>query len=139
MLDAQWDGSPGAAMISEQMTADMHQTGWTAERFAVIVIEPELENWVWSTSPHVATALGWDRDGELRQWLVQQDLWSEAAAKPADPKAAMEVAMREIRQPRSSAIYRKLAARVSLAGCEDQALARLLEVLRGWFPVAEAE
>ncbi len=31
----------------------MRRTGWDAEAFAVIVIDPELENWIWQRKPYV--------------------------------------------------------------------------------------
>ena len=36
----------------------LRKAGW-GDRTAAIVIDPELENWVWSPSPHVADCLGW--------------------------------------------------------------------------------
>lgn len=138
LLDAAWDGSPGAAVIAAQMTADLAHGGWAEARFAVVVIDPELENWVWATSPHVALSLGWDREEGLREWLEARGQWEGGATKPADPKGAVEDVLREIRQPRSSAIYRELASRVSPLGCADHALTRLFEVLRAWFPVNAA-
>ena len=36
--------------------------------------------------------------------------------------------------PRSAALYRRVAANVSVKRCEDAALERLMDALRGWFP-----
>ncbi len=53
--------------------------------------------------------------------------------KPADPKAAVERVMWLVRKPRSSAVYRQLAARVGLDRCSDSAFAKLRRLLREWF------
>ncbi len=108
--------------------------GW-ADRSAVIVLDPELEAWVWSDSPEVDRILGWTAQQEdLRTWLREQNLWVEDEAKPKDPKLAMEQALRYVRKPRSSAIYSQLAKSVSLRRCTDPALDKLRETLQRWFP-----
>lgn len=106
------------------------------ERTRVVVIEPELENWLWSASPHVSAALGWDSPATLRNWLETQGLWGSTAAKPKSPKEAVEAAMRQSRKPRSSAVYLTIAQKVSLSNCEDPAFGKLLTTLRAWFPPA---
>ena len=101
----------------------------------VLVIDPELEVWVWSDSPHVASSLGWtERSGDLRAWLTEQGLWPTNEAKPPDPKAAVEAVVWHVQTPRSSSIYRKLATNVSLHRCTDASFNRLLGILRTWFP-----
>ena len=100
-----------------------------------VVIEPELEVWVFSDSPHVASAVGWaDREPGMRPALEAANLWEKDASKPSDPKAALEWALREARRPRSSSIYRDLARRVSTKRCQDRSFVRLQRLLRDWFP-----
>lgn len=55
-------------------------SGWE-DRASVIVIDPELENWVFSDSPEVEKALGW-KDYTFRTWLEQQNLISPGEIKP---------------------------------------------------------
>jgi hypothetical protein len=118
------------ATVEQQLTA----SGW-AGRAACIVIEPELENWLWSDSPHVDEVLGWSgRTPGLRQWLCQEKYLDRGAAKPARPKEATEAAMRVVRKHRTSVLYRQLAERVSLDQCRDRAFLKLKRVLREWFP-----
>jgi len=108
--------------------------GWE-NRAAAVVISPELENWVWSDSPHVERALGWERGSTpLRSWLQEKGLLEAGAAKPARPKEAVELALWTVRKPRSSAIYFELAQSVSTAGCTDPAFLKLRRCLREWFP-----
>jgi hypothetical protein len=118
------------AHVEEELSA----TGWR-NRSAAIVIDPELERWVWSHSPHVATALGWiGRPIDLRRWLVDQGFLAEATqAKPSRPKEAMEAVLRHVRKPRSSAIYRTIATTVSLAGCDDPSFVKFRQTLQSWF------
>jgi len=108
--------------------------GWE-NRCAAIVIDPELENWVWSDSPHVGAALGWPA-GDLRNWLSQRGHWPEHAKKPPDPKSAVEAALREKKIARSSAIYADIARNVGFDRCVDPAFIKLRTTLQGWFPIA---
>lgn len=138
ILDYQWDGVPAesAAEVEELLEQRLRHDGM--ENWArAVVIEPELEAWVFSSSHHVETALGWhNRSPGLRQALVRQNLWTTEAAKPDDPKAAMEWALRQAKLPRSSSIYRELASKVSTQSCTDRAFQRLRGLLRDWFPPA---
>jgi hypothetical protein len=105
------------------------------ERGSVVVIEPELDIWVWSDSPHVDRVLGWaDRTPNLRNWIVSQGYMLPDQEKPIRPKEALEKALYVAKKPRSSAIYQSLAERVSLARCSDRAFKKLRETLRRWFP-----
>jgi len=119
------------AHVEQALTED----GWPGNA-AVVVIDLELENWVWSISPHVSTALGWrDTDQDVRQWLLEKDFLDVVTqAKPARPKEAMEAVLRHVRKPRSSAIYRELAGKVSLTSCTDPAFLKFRQTLQGWFP-----
>ena len=54
--------------------------------------------------------------------------------KPVRPKEAAEAALRKVRRPRSSNIYRKLAEVVSLQLCTDPAFLKLKSILQNWFP-----
>ncbi|GMV60075.1 MAG: hypothetical protein AMXMBFR72_31680 [Betaproteobacteria bacterium] len=135
LLDRAWEGAPeaSAAALESQLEATLARdlgAGWAS----AIVIDPELEAWVFAQSPHVDEALGWTgRQPKLREVLVQRNLWAPQAAKPSDPKKAVEHALRAVRKPRSSSIYRQLAERVTLQGCQDRAFQRLTMLLKEWF------
>ena len=105
------------------------------DRAAAIVIDPELENWVWTDSPHVAQAIGWRGDiAALRTWLQNQGLLEESRAKPTDPKAALETALARMRKPKSSSLFAEIASKVSLRACTDPAFQKLKTTLQHWFP-----
>lgn len=102
---------------------------------AAVVIDPELEIWVWSDSPEVDKALGWSGETPtLRSWLAQEGYLDETESKPERPKEAVEAALKRAREPRSSVLYGQLARKVSLNRCQDRAFRRLCRILQRWFP-----
>ncbi|HYK01858.1 MAG TPA: hypothetical protein VE974_08880 [Thermoanaerobaculia bacterium] len=123
------DRSDIEAEVEERLSA----SGWN-ERAACVVIDPEVENWVWTDSPHLAACLSWNEDIELRQWLAGRGFWPEEAVKPPRPKEALQAVLRLTGQPRSSAVYGELARRVSVARCTDPAFLKLRELIGRWFP-----
>jgi hypothetical protein len=121
--------------LEQEVERRLGASGWS-NRCAAIVIDPELEAWVWSDSPHVATVLRWGGDrAQLQQWLVQRGHCRQGQQKPDSPKEPVEELLQISRTPRSSSIYRELAARVSFQRCTDPAFLKLRRVLRQWFPV----
>jgi hypothetical protein len=108
--------------------------GWE-NRSIALALDPELEVWVWSNSPHVSQALGWlEGQAHLNEWLVGKNYLEQGRLKPNAPKEAMEVVLRKVKKPRSSSIYMQLAQRVGLQGCTDPAFQKLKATLQGWFP-----
>ena len=126
-----------ASDLEQQVTRRLSAAGW-GNRASAIVLDPELEVWVWGDSPHVDRCLGWEgQHPSLRVWLREQGLWPTDEPKPKDPKRAVELALRRARKPRSSAVYRQLADTVGLQRCSDPAFARLCALLRTWFPISQ--
>lgn len=122
--------------MEERIENALKNAGWD-DRAAAVVIDPELEIWVWSDSPHVAAELGWSqRKTDLPSWLEQKGYLGENEVKPLRPKEALEAALRVVRKPRSSALYRTLAEKVGLTKCIDPAFAKLKTVLQDWFAEA---
>jgi len=112
----------------------LDQSGWK-EQARCLVIDPELEVWVWSDSREVDRCLGWDPTSQrVRSWLQAKDLWSADDPKPSDPKKAMERALEQAGLPHSSSIFRDLAESVSLRHCEDESFQRFRQILQEWFP-----
>ena len=136
ILDHAWQGVPtGSGTELESLIEDKlgreDMAGWAVP----VVIEPELEAWVFSASPHVDQILGWKgREPGLRRALEDRNLWMPEDSKPADPKTALEWATRKAGKRRDTPIYRELARRVSTRGCRDPAFLRLKRLLQGWFP-----
>lgn len=133
LFDRAWDGAPSSdpkrlAEEVEQRLAPM----WGA-RARCVVLDPEIEAWVFSDSPHVDRILGF-AEGQLRSWLRDQGLWPAGQPKPGDPKTAMLQALRSSRIKRSAALFHDLASKVGLERCIDPGFRTFVEVLRAWFP-----
>lgn len=118
----------------EQRVEDrLSQSGWS-DRAASIVLDPELEVWVWSDSPHVESVLGWSgRQPNLRAWLAERGFVEANDPKPNRPKEATQEALRLVRKHRSSALYFQLATKVSVNRCVDPSFCRFRAILRNWF------
>ena len=142
VFDREGSGRETASRIELETTveAELKAAGW-GDRAAVIVIDPELENWIWSPSPHVASSLGWNQTNQsMQEWLVANKWLAEVAQiKPERPKEAMEAVLRLVKKPRSSALYRAISEKVSLVKCTDPAFAKLGDTLRTWFPSANPD
>lgn len=121
-----------ALALEAQVTDRLSRAGW-GDRAAAIVIDPELEVWLWSPSPHVDECLGWaQRSPSLREWLRSTKQWIDTP-KPPDPKRAVETALRAVNIGRSSFIYGDIASRVSVDKCGDASFHRFKSVLGRWF------
>lgn len=121
-----------AEILEAEVETRLAPQGWAG--CAAIVITPELENWVWSDSPHVDATLGWEgKTPPLRQWLEQRGDWPAGKIKPPRPKEAVEAALRTARKQRSSALYQDLAGKVSFNRCSDRAFVKLKSSLQAWF------
>lgn len=119
--------------IQQRLGNNLGRNGWQ-DRARVVVIDPELEVWIWANSTVVSRALGWDSYRELRHWLASRGLWPQGSVKPNDPKKAMEQAMRSRRAQISPRLFRKLADKMDFSGCRDLAFNELRATLRTWFP-----
>lgn len=109
-------------------------TGWQ-DRASAIVIDPELENWVWSDSPEVTRVLGWETaTPSLMRWLENEGFAQRGDTKPRQPKEAMERALRYARKPRSASLFFELASRVSVQRCADPAFTKFKLTMQKWFP-----
>ncbi len=134
------DGSGSTASREEtqqEVERQLSMNGW-GKRSKAIVIDPELEAWVWIKSPIVARFMGWEGYGDLRSWLGSQGLWPTDRPKPPDPKSAMQRAMRQAavrrRVRRSSSKFFRLGQQVDARGCTDPAFGELRGTLQTWFP-----
>jgi len=121
--------------LEEEVKTRLVQSGWDEDACAAIVIDPLLEAWFWSDSPHVLNALRWTRGrAELVEWLTREGFLHPGLQKPEQPKEAVEKLLRLSRTPYSSSIFRELAEQVSFQRCNDPAFLKLKQVLRQWFP-----
>ena len=88
--------------IEQHVESELARNGWQ-DRGKAIVIDPELEAWLWSNSPAVPMGLVWNgRYGELKSWLQRENVWGHSSAKPDDPKAALNRTLLPTRLPTGS-------------------------------------
>lgn len=133
------DGSGAESRSAEDIETEIERklssSGWGDDRAAAVVIEPELEAWVWAASPRVADVLGWSKNrAGLRRFLQQAGVWNSATAKPDSPKLALRKALMRQGRPLGAVLFGELAQRVGLARCADRAFRKFSGTLRRWFP-----
>jgi len=122
--------------IEQEVQQRLAGSGW-GDRAAAVVIDPELEVWMWTQPLHLADEVAWEGGGgALRPWLEQQGFWHPQDAKPRRPKEALQHTLRACRRPRTSALYGRIAEAAGLERCTDPAFLRLKRILRRWFPAA---
>ncbi len=115
--------------VEERLAAN----GW-GDRAAAVVLDPEIEAWIWSGAPQLPGLLGWpDGGGSLWNWLDDTGRWPRAHAKPARPKETLLATLRHTGRRHSAALYGELAQRVDFRSCKDEAFGKLKLTLRQWF------
>jgi len=138
VLDREGCGLEGKTRsdLEQEIESLLAKNGWSS-RCAAVMLDPELETWVWSDSPEVDVQLGWaGRQPDLRTWLREEGLLPPGSGKPVRPKEAMRRALYVVKKPWSSSIHHGLARSVSLRRCTDAAFAKLRDTLKAWFPAA---
>lgn len=134
MVDADWQGSPGADQIRLNITARVARI-WEPTELAVIVLEPEIEAWFWQPdSPHIAAAMNYRGHKPYREVLADAEYWPAGCQKPPRPKEALQYMRRAYRTDLSPAVLKRAAAQMSVDGCTDPAFRALRHTLRRWFP-----
>jgi len=118
--------------IEAEVESLLSRNGWS-DRTSVIVISPELENWMWINNPNVQDAIGWEKQETLYEWAIGKNYIQEGGSKPHRPKEVLEEALRISSTPKSSAVYKKIAATVSYKNCQDPAFHKLIAMLQQWF------
>jgi len=135
MLDAEWDSAPSANDQRCEIEGRLYQAGWPEDSIVAIVVEPEIDAWLWTGTVHTARALNWPNYEELEAFLLERGFLREGEQKPQRPKEAALLAIREKQRPFSSAIHRYVAENASITKyCLEPGLCRLVETLRRWFP-----
>ena len=123
---------PNAKALETQL--DGRLSAHWKEAAKSIVIEPELDVWVWGADNAVEAVIEWPAGKGVREWLREKGFAFEANEKPTRPKEALEAALRIPDLPRSSALYQSIAEKISLRRCGDEAFIRLRKQLIEWFP-----
>lgn len=119
--------------IEDNFENDLVKNGWTTSNCASIVIEPEIESWIWVKSPHLPNAIDWSLSDNVYKWLEDNKYISVGQVKPSRPKEAFEAALRVCSVARSPSLYKAIASKASYKHCQDVSLWKLIETLRRWF------
>ena len=124
-----------APELESQLERQLETAGWSLDNVALVVIEPELEAWVFGASwRHLRDAVRWSQSEPVREWLEPREFLQQGVLKPSDPKAAFEALLSLQRIRRSGDLFVQLAKRVSLARCQDRAFQKFRATLQRWFP-----
>jgi len=118
--------------LETELENNLDASGWN-DRAKTIVIDPELENWVWVKSPRLAQIINWGDINKLYQWLQNSGFGLDKNNKPPFPKEAFEKALYLSRKRRSSSIYYEIASQVSFKGCTDQSFGKMITCIQTWF------
>lgn len=135
IFDHEGCGDPRAVDVIEAEIRGLLKPHWS-DRADVVVVSPEIEEWLWRGLTHIATALGTSTE-ELKAQLTSSGHLQEGLHKPGRPKEAFQALLRAYRKKQSSVIYAELAQRMSLrpTGCKSSSFPRLVARLRAWFPI----
>ena len=134
VFDFEGSGTDSPNAVELEQDLDRRLALQWQERAKAIVIDPEVDAWIWAADSVIEPEIGWPAGSGLRPWLREQGYAFDAREKPIRPKEALEAALSRIKLPRSSAIYRRIADRASMRRCTDPAFHRFRLALASWFP-----
>lgn len=120
VMDYEGCGSDVGPRELEAQLDDALSHAWGA-RAKAIVIQPEVDVWMWGAETHLRATMNWTFAEGIRPWLESRSFMFEENGKPNRPKEALEAAFRRAAVPRSSARYEDVAQRISLTNCTDAA------------------
>lgn len=136
LLDAEWEGAPGAADALEANIGEkLRRVGWADGTFLALAIAPEIESWAWRSVATLAAVLD-THEAMVRGLAESAGWWRAGEAKPHRPKELLEATLRAVGKPLSSSLYARLAGQLSLRNCRDASFGRLSEALQRWFPAS---
>ena len=123
--------------LETHLETEFGRRGWADDQLAFIVLDPELEAWVFgATFQHIQRVVGWSQPDDLRSWLIESGHLIPDSSKPSDPKAAFTAILRRQRTPPSAKLFADLARSVGLGRCQDRAFQKFRATLQRWFPAA---
>lgn len=132
VIDQQFGGECPSIQVRDEMLDRLRRSGWRDGAVQVVVIDPELEVWLWQDNGNVQQALRYQ--GPLRQDLIGSGEWPQEVPKPLQPKDTMLRLIRMTRAGTAMAVYAKIASKVSVNGCTDSSFAAFRSTVQGWFP-----
>jgi hypothetical protein len=110
----------------------INRSGWN-ENVCAIVINPEIENWIWVNEARLKDAISWEDENGVYDWLYENGWIELNSNKPNRPKEAFQACLRKCQIPRSSSIYKEISSKASYRVCQDPAFQKMIEKLKSWF------
>ena len=134
LLDKEGSGQENKTSfkIENEIKKQLEINGWD-ERADVIVFEPELEIWVWINSDCMAKVIGWNDFYNLKSYIIKNGLWQREKPKPDRPKKAFNLALKHVKIPRSSSLFKEIADNVDFGGCTERSFLSVRKILQKWF------
>lgn len=120
--------------VAAAVEGDLARNGWR-DRSKAILIDPELENWIWMRHDRMAQAIRWEGQQELYGWLEERALVDPGQAKPPRPKESLHKVLRQKQVRPSASQFDAIATMAPLRQCTDPAFKELMDTLAGWFPL----
>ncbi len=126
-------------MVETETRILLEKNGWK-DRAEVIILVPEIDIWMWNGSPKLDRIIGWKEDiPDLRTWVQEQNYPLRADLnKPERPKEVLQAALRLVREPWSSALFRQMGTQIErkyLMHCQEPAFVKFRTTLQRWFPL----
>lgn len=139
MVIFDWHGSGAANVAAAELESNLERQyerdGWAVGRVTFVVIEPELDAWVFGASfQRLQRAFEWSQPQPIRDWLESRGYLQPGGAKPQEPKRAVDEILTLHNKHRSAKMYADLARNAGLARCQDRAFQKFRSTLQRWFP-----
>jgi len=132
VLDQQFGGEIPADVVRKGIIDNLNLNGWDG-RCAVVVIEPELEAWLWQDNVNVEAAVRHIRPPSLRDYLLAEGEWPQDEWKPISPKESIQRVIRANHAGPHTLVYARIAKSVTVRGCLDPAFVHFARTLCDWF------
>jgi|GEM_PF-1189426 hypothetical protein len=138
ILDFQWARPSGLAAshhVREKLKDRLSRSGWQ-DRCEVVVIDPEVESWLWADVRTLARAILQEHENEILRLLPR------GSSKPRNPKEELDRVIeqvnrdRRVRAKRDARLYEQFAREIPkerLDQCADPAFSALRWALSSWF------
>lgn len=120
--------------VAAKVEQDLSRNGWQ-DRCRAILIDPELENWIWTRHDRMARSIGWKGKDDLYTWLEGKGLIGANGVKPPRPKESFAAAIDVTNIELSASLFEEIAEGAPLGSCTDPAFKALVEQLAEWFPL----
>ncbi len=118
--------------LEARVTELIGRNGWEGKS-ACVVIDPEVENWIWVNSQKMAELVGWKNNESLRKHLEENKFWPKGHDKPPKPKEALKFALKRTNIRISPALYQSIASTVPFKSCTSPSFQKFKSTITTWF------